>query len=146
MKKTKHFSVMPTAEKTGILMNWLKEHKVRDLVGLDLCGASPICDMLIISTASSVRHGRSLADGLLEFCHENNFEFMRMEGYQSGMWILTDLNDIIVHIFQQETRELYKLETLWREAVTLTDRPQPHLAVPFPAEPTTATDGLAKHE
>ena len=126
MKKAKQFSVLPATDKAGLLLNWLKEHKVRDLIGLDLCGASPICEMLIIATASSVRHGRSLADGLLEFCRENNFEFLRTEGYQSGLWILVDLNDIIVHIFQQETREMYKLETLWREAIDLTERPSAH--------------------
>ena len=140
MKKAKQFSPLPAVEKVGMLLNWLKERKARDMVGLDLCGASPICEMLIIATASSVRHGRSLADGLLEFCHENNFEFLRAEGYQSGMWILVDLNDVIVHIFQQETRELYKLETLWREAVELTERPQPHPATGFAPDLAEATD------
>ncbi|MDE7066056.1 MAG: RsfS/YbeB/iojap family protein, partial [Desulfovibrionaceae bacterium] len=61
-----------------------------------------------------------LADGIAELCSRENFEFLRMEGYQAGQWILVDLNDIVVNIFQEPVRELYRLETLWTGAVTPT--------------------------
>ncbi len=37
-----------------------------------------------------------------------------MEGYNQGQWILVDLNDIIVNIFQEQSRQLYRLEDLWQ--------------------------------
>ena len=71
---------------------------------------------VIICTASSARHARSLADGLTEMCKKEKFELLRTEGYQEGQWVLVDLNDIIVHIFQEPVREMFNLEALWTDA------------------------------
>ena len=49
-------------------------------------------------------------------CHEQNYEYLRMEGYNTGQWILVDCNDIVVNIFQQSVRDLYQLENLWGAA------------------------------
>ncbi|MBS1377504.1 MAG: ribosome silencing factor [Bilophila wadsworthia] len=100
-------------------MKWLEESKARDVVALDVAGKSPCMDVVIVVTASSLRHAKSLADGLMEQCTKNNYEFLRMEGYQTGQWILADLNDIVVHIFQQDVRELFRIESLWKESPAL---------------------------
>ena len=100
------FSTASASEKTAALVKWLEESKARDVVALDVAGKSPCMDVVIVVTASSLRHAKSLADGLMEQCTKNNYEFLRMEGYQTGQWILADLNDIVVHIFQQDVREL----------------------------------------
>ncbi|MBQ8868479.1 MAG: ribosome silencing factor, partial [Oscillospiraceae bacterium] len=39
-----------------------------------------------------------------------------IEGYQSAMWILMDYENVIVHIFYEETRKFYDLERLWMDA------------------------------
>ena len=104
------FSTASASEKTAALVKWLEESKARDVVALDVAGKSP---------ASSLRHAKSLADGLMEQCTKNNYEFLRMEGYQTGQWILADLNDIVVHIFQQDVRELFRIESLWKESPAL---------------------------
>ena len=67
-------------------------------------------------SATSVRHAQSLADGVSALCHEQNYEYLRMEGYNAGQWILVDCNDIVVNIFQQSVRDLYQLENLWGAA------------------------------
>ena len=94
------FSTASASEKTAALVKWLEESKARDVVALDVAG-------------------KSLADGLMEQCTKNNYEFLRMEGYQTGQWILADLNDIVVHIFQQDVRELFRIESLWKESPAL---------------------------
>ena len=38
-----------------------------------------------------------------------------MEGLRDGNWVLIDLNDVLVHIFQKDQRALYNLEGLWSE-------------------------------
>ena len=58
-------------------------------------------------------HGQSLADGLGELCRQRNYEYLRVEGYAAGQWILVDLNDIVVNVFLEPVRELYGLEALW---------------------------------
>lgn len=119
MTKEKKFSQVPTHEKALQLMDWLHEHKAKNITALDLMGSTPLTDVVIIITASSARHARSLADSVLELCSKENFEFLHMEGYDSAQWVLTDLNDIIVHIFQESVREVYDLESLWHQAVPL---------------------------
>ena len=60
-----------------------------------------------------MRHAQSLANGVNQLCGEKNYEFLRMDGYTVGQWILVDCNDFVVNIFQADTRGLYKLEALW---------------------------------
>lgn len=74
-----------------------------------------VCDAVIIATANSRRHGKGLADGLLSLCRQRGREFLRMEGYEEAQWILVDCNDVIIHIFQPDTRQLYGLEDLCAE-------------------------------
>ena len=111
----KKHPALPTEKKGEELGLWLQEHKALQLVRLHVAGRNAWTEVLIIVSASSVRHAQSLADGILAWCKERNVEFLSMEGYQAGQWILVDLNDVVVNIFQTPTRELYRLESLWGE-------------------------------
>ncbi len=95
------------------MAQWLEEHKALRVVCIDLEGEGSFADVLIVASANSVRHAQSLADGVALLCRENNYEFLRTEGYATGQWILVDMNDIIVNVFQESVRELYALEALW---------------------------------
>lgn len=117
----KKFSDVPTRDKAARIIAWLEEHKARDILALDLEGVNAFTEALVIVTATSVRHGQSLADGLLDVCSKENLEFLRMEGYQTGQWVLVDMNDVVVNIFQEPVRGLFRLENLWREAPVLHD-------------------------
>jgi ribosome-associated protein len=116
MTRATDSSPFPARRKAEVILDWLAGHKARDLTALDLTGKSPVMDVLIIASASSPRQARALADGLMELCRAERYEFLRLEGYRGGMWVLADLNDIVVHIFQKPLRELYTLERLWRDA------------------------------
>jgi ribosome-associated protein len=117
----KKYSEALTTDKAASIAAWLTEHKAADLVCLNVAGNCAFTDCLLVLTASSVRHAQSLADGISALCTEQNFEFLRMEGYQAGQWILVDLNDIVINIFQPSVRDLYKLESLWQ----MPERPSP---------------------
>lgn len=130
VQPVRKFSTASAAEKTAVLVQWLEENKARDIVALDVAGKSPCMDVIIVVTASSLRHGKSLADGLMEQCTKRNYEFLRMEGYQTAQWILADLNDIVVHIFQRDMRELFRIESLWKDACVLHGAPAPVHAEP----------------
>ncbi len=95
----------------------LREHKASDIVILDISQQSGggLADRLLVLTATSPRHARSIADALSELCHAKKYDYLRVEGYQVGEWVLVDLNDIIVSIFLEATRSLYRLEDLWKQ-------------------------------
>ena len=112
MKKCNPLS---SQKKMEALTAWLHEHKALQPVSLHVAGKSSWTEFLVIASANSVRHAQSLADGILAWCKEQKLEFLSMEGYQAGQWILVDLNDVVVNIFQVPTRELYRLESLWAE-------------------------------
>ena len=62
------------------------------------------------------RELRAYARGLEEGLSALGEEPRRIEGYQSGMWIVLDYYDVIVHIFHEQAREFYGLERLWADA------------------------------
>lgn len=109
----------PHAERAAAIGAWLSDHKALNLARIDL-SSEAFADVLFVVTVHSVRQGQALADGLAEFCRETGQEFLGMEGYETGQWILVDFNDILVNIFQEQTRQLYKLEDLWQQAAIAT--------------------------
>ncbi len=114
MSEQQFEKALASADKAQMEIAWLDEHKGKNITALSVNNS--LTDIVIIVTSSSVRHGKSLADGLVQFCKENKIEYFGKEGYDAGTWILVDLNDVIVHILSEESRELYNLEGLLRDA------------------------------
>lgn len=108
-----------TEEKMRIVASWLHDKKGRDITAMNVEGICSITEGVVLVTASSVRHGQALADHVLDMCNENKIPFNGMEGYKTGTWVLVDLNDVLVHVFQPESRGFYNLEGLWSEAPAL---------------------------
>ena len=121
MARKAKFAAVPVTEKLERVSEWLTEKKGKDLVALDVSANNTFTEGIIIVTANSIRHAQGLADHILAESKIANYEFLRMEGFQTGQWILLDMNDLVVSIFQQESRELYRLEDLWKAAAVLRD-------------------------
>ena len=94
---------------------WLHEKKARDVVILDVQGCSSVTEGMIIATANSARQAKSLGSWLLEQGKKHGAPAMGVEGMETGQWILVDFNDVVVHIFQREVRELYNIEGLFTD-------------------------------
>ncbi len=92
------------------------DKKGQDVTSLCLTGLTLIADYFLLVTATSTRQGQAIADHLFETMKEEGCQALRMEGYQDGRWILLDYGTVVVHIFQQEERAFYDLETLWGDA------------------------------
>lgn len=106
-------------DKLIFLSRHLREKKASDVQALDVSSYSSAFEGIILASAQGRRHSRALADSLLNQVKENGLEYLGMEGYQEGEWILLDLNDIIVHIFIPETRLFYNFEGFWAKAETI---------------------------
>lgn len=64
-------------------------------------------------SASSSARVKTIADFIEEKLTGEDYTLYRREGYADGLWVLLDFGDVIAHIFYQETRVFYDLETLW---------------------------------
>lgn len=75
-----------------------------------------VADFFIVCEASSTVQVKAIADAIEEHVkHEAGESPYRHEGYQAMQWILIDYVNIVVHIFQPETRKFYKLEEMWND-------------------------------
>ena len=115
------FAEITTTRKVEVVVQWLLDKKALDLLALDLSKEHLLSEAAIIVTATSPRHAQGLADYVLEECRGAKIEYLRMEGYTASQWILLDLNDVVVHIFQPDARNLYRLDDLWPAATILAD-------------------------
>ncbi|MDQ7032914.1 MAG: ribosome silencing factor [Desulfonauticus sp.] len=115
-KKHKNLNQPALSHKLKIIGSWLDEHKAENILLLDVQNSLTVFEGLVIASANNVRHAQALADHILDKVAEYGYEYLGMEGYQHGEWILIDLNDIVVHIFLPETREFYNLEGFWFKA------------------------------
>ena len=93
-----------------------QEKKCRQLVALDVREVTSVADTFILVTGTSDRHARSIADSIVEAVRESGEKPLGIEGYDEARWVLIDLGDVIVHVFQPEVREAYDLERLWSDA------------------------------
>lgn len=116
MKREKKYKDISGSEKAALVCGWLDEKQGEDIVTLDVAGLCSITENICVVSARSLKHGQALADFVLERCREEGIEFLGMEGYKPGDWILVDLNDVIIHVFQAELREFYNIEGMWSEA------------------------------
>ena len=87
----KRYADVPLAEKLAVITAWLEEHKAERIVSLNLTEQGGFADALLVLTAGSMRHAQSLADGVAALCHERNYEYLRVEGYEASgsLWICT---------------------------------------------------------
>jgi ribosome-associated protein len=89
------------------------DKKAFDILMLDLRNRSDMTDFFMICSGNSKVHVQSIVDAILDNCYQNHNKPLAIEGYSGGNWIVVDLGDLIVHIFQKEARLQYDLERLW---------------------------------
>ncbi len=83
---------------------------------LDVAGRVDYADFLVIMTGRSDRHAHALAQGIEEALKKQGLRPLAVEGLPHGSWVLMDFGDVVVHVFQDEARQLYDLEGLWLDA------------------------------
>lgn len=113
-----HSLTLPSARHRACLAaRTAADNKGRDLVVLDLRSCTPIVDFFVIATGTSRRQVHTLAEEIDAALQGEGDERMGIEGYEASKWVVQDYGDVMVHIFDPETRDYYKLEELWADAV-----------------------------
>lgn len=90
--------------------------RAQDITVIDMRGISVLADYSVITHASNDRLINAIANNVVQEVQKLGLEVGNIEGKQGGNWTLIDLGDIIFHVFDEEERSHYKLESLWTEA------------------------------
>ncbi len=107
-----------TKEIVSAVLEGILKKKGKDLVSLDLTEIeNSVCKYFIICHGDSNKQVEALADSVLEVVKQETGEKVwHKEGLNTATWVLLDYSDVVVHIFQKEYRDFYKLEDLWADA------------------------------
>jgi ribosome-associated protein len=103
------------------------DKKANEIEILDVTGKVDYADYLVLMTGQSDRHVAAIADGVEEALARDGWRAISVEGLPRGQWVLLDFVDVVVHVFQEDTRALYDLDGLWMDArrVKVSDPPAP---------------------
>lgn len=110
---TQQFAQMEHAALITLIETALEDLKCVDMVNIDVRDKTSVADNMIVCTGTSRRHVVSLAENLVTDAKAAGLCSKGAEGLDGGEWALVDLGDVIVHVMQQSTRDLYELEKLW---------------------------------
>ena len=92
------------------------DRKAEDIVMLDISKVSIIADYFVICTGTSERHVRAVAKEIDEKLGHEKINPLNLEGMTEAKWVLMDYGAVIVHVFDESTRDMYRLEELWAGA------------------------------
>lgn len=94
----------------------LSDNKCIDVVVLDVSGISPMTDFIVIGSGTSDRQMRSTLDDVAELGRARQYTLSRRSVDDRATWVLADFVDVVVHLFEPNTRAYYDLEMMWGDA------------------------------
>ena len=97
----------------------LEDDKAEDIVQIDLRGRSDMADYMVICSGRSSRQVAAISEKLADRLKQEFRISAKMEGKETGDWVLIDSGDVIVHVFRPEVRDFYQLEKMWLPAGSL---------------------------
>ena len=90
------------------------DDKAEEVVQIDLRGRSDVADYMVICSGRSSRQVASISEKLADRLRAEFRIAAKMEGRETGDWVLIDGGDVIVHVFRPEVRDFYQLEKMWQ--------------------------------
>ena len=90
--------------------------RAEDIVALDVQEISLLADYFVICHGNSDKQVGAIVDAIDAAASENGVTTNRIEGKESGKWVLVDLGDVVIHVFHASERSFYNLEKLWSDA------------------------------
>ena len=104
----------------------IDDKKGQDVVLLDVSELLVVTDVFVIASGTSNRHVKTLAEDAEGMIKERlERQPLRREGKDHSRWVLLDYGDLLLHVFDQETRDYYQLERLWADAPAIEFEPTP---------------------
>jgi ribosome-associated protein len=110
---SKQIRPMETEQFTQFVVAALDDLKAVNTVTLDVSGLTDVMDYLVITSGTSNRHVKSLANHFSVEAKKQGVRPLGIEGEEAGDWVLVDCGDVVVHVMLPATRDFYDLERLW---------------------------------
>jgi len=96
------------------------EKKAEDVLAINVAELLVVTDYFVIATGRTNIQVRAIADEIEEQLRERGgIKVIGREGADEAKWLLLDYGDLVIHVFQPEEREFYRLEKLWSDAPRL---------------------------
>ena len=106
---------MEILELTQEIGRYLSSKKAEDILLIDVREKTTLCDYFVIASGRNTTQVRALCENLEEHLSKQGLEPRRTEGVREGRWGVLDYGDVVVHIFNDESRLFYHLERFWTE-------------------------------
>jgi ribosome-associated protein len=100
-------------ELLSVVLASLDDDKAEEVVQISLRGRSEMADHMVICSGRSSRQVAAISEKLVDRLKQDHGILCRIEGKETGDWVLIDAGDVIVHVFRPEVREFYQLEKMW---------------------------------
>ncbi|MBN1755152.1 ribosome silencing factor [bacterium] len=107
---------MDSHELARLCAEFLYQKKAEDVVILEIKKLTDIADYFVICTAVTPNHIKSMTNDLERELKNAGFKAWHIEGRKAMKWVLVDLIEVVIHIFLEDHREFYNLESLWGDA------------------------------
>lgn len=91
----------------------LDDDKAEEVVTIDLRGRSDMADYMVVCSGRSSRQVAAISEKLVDRLKHETRRTAKIEGKETGDWVLIDTGDVIVHVFRPEVRDFYQLEKMW---------------------------------
>lgn len=93
------------------------DKKAEDIIVIEVADLLVVTDYFVIATGRNDRQVKTIADEVEDQLRERaGIKPIGREGQDEGKWVLLDFGDLVIHVFQPEEREFYRLEKLWGDA------------------------------
>ena len=102
----------------NVIITGMQENKAKEIVCIKLKEIeAAICDYFVICHGTSNTHVSAIAESVInETLKTLKDKPFNKEGLKNSEWILLDYGNVVVHVFQKETRDFYNIEKLWGDA------------------------------
>ncbi|MGN1235777.1 MAG: ribosome silencing factor [Christensenellaceae bacterium] len=105
---------MDSLELAKTVAKAISEKKGQDVVIVNVAGKTVLCDYFVIASGKSTTQVKAIADNVDErLTLWKGIDPLRKEGLAEGRWAVLDYGSVIVHVFNDESRDFYHLERLW---------------------------------
>lgn len=98
-----------------IAVSGLEDKKAENIQVIDISTISVLGDYFIIANGNNRNQIQAMADHVEEQLGRAGFEPKQIEGYNTANWVLLDYRDVVIHIFDPDSRSYYDLDRIWRD-------------------------------